>query len=188
MKLGAFKRPGICPFRVIVSHLIAGITLGPEASRARRSGGRRVDPVVEIKEARKRIRSILRAAPGGDNIEAIASCNGGDRWQALYAVMVAERALDKALALFQSQIPVRTSHLPRGRVGALHYQAVARAMAVAWRRLTGRLPGKANSNFHELVFAAIVSIFGYPDVEPNLESATQTAVDRIREGDAASGS
>ena len=99
---------------------------------------------------------------------------------------MAEHALNKALALFQSQIPVRTSRLPRGRVGALHYQAVVRAMALAWRHLTGRLPAKANSTFHELVWAAIVSIFGYPDVEPNLESATQTAVDRIREEDAAS--
>jgi hypothetical protein len=142
--------------------------------------------VVEVKGALKRIRTLLASAPSRDNIEAIAISNdGGDWWQALYAVLTAERALEKALALFQSQIPVKTSHSPRGRTGALHNQAVARAMAGAWRHLTGRLPAKDNSKFHGLLLAAIVSIFGYPAKEPNLESATKTAVERIRK-DAAS--
>jgi hypothetical protein len=185
-KLAAFKRPGMCPYRVVVSHLLAGITLGPEAARSRGVGRLRVDPVVEIKEARKRIRSILRAAPSRDNIEAIASCDGGDRWQALYAVVVAERALERALALFQSQITVQVSRSRAGRTGALHNQAVARAMALAWRELSGRLPASKNVNFQGLLLAAIATIFGHPRNEPNLESSIKTAVDRIRQ-DAASG-
>jgi hypothetical protein len=60
-------------------------------------------------------------------------------------------------------------------------------MALAWRQLTGRLPAKDNSKFHGLLLAAIASIFGHPVKEPNLESATKTAVDRIRK-DAPSGS
>jgi hypothetical protein len=55
-------------------------------------------------------------------------------------------------------------------------------MAHAWRQLTGRLPAKDNSTFHGLLGAAIASIFGHPVKEPDLESATRTAVDRIRKG------
>src|SRR5438270_2743800 len=33
---------------------------------------------------------------------------------------------------------MQTSRSPRGRTGALHRQAVARAMALAWRQLTGQ--------------------------------------------------
>jgi hypothetical protein len=151
-----------------------------------RTGQPRVDPVVEVKGALKRIRTLLASAPSRDNIEAVAiSSDGGDWWQALDAVLTAERTLGKALALFQSQIPVKTNRSPRGRTGALHNQAVARAMAGAWRHLTGRLPAKDNSKFHGLLLAAIVSVFGYPVKEPNLESATKTAVERIRK-DAAS--
>jgi hypothetical protein len=182
----AFARAGVCPYQVVASHLVAGLTLGPEVSRARRAGQPRVDPVVEVKGALKRIGTLLASAPSRDNIEAIAISNDGDDWwQALYAVLTAERALGKALALFQSQIPVKTSRSPPGRTGALHNQAVARAMAGAWRHLTGRLPAKDNSKFHGLLLAAIVSIFGHPVKEPNLESATKTAVERIRK-DAAS--
>ena len=184
----AFTRPGLCPYRVVTSHLVAGLTLGPEVSRARSAGQSRVDPVAEIKGARKRIRTILPATGlSRDDIEAIATSNTGDRWQALSAVVAADRALEKALALFQAQIPAKTGRLPRGRTGALHNQATARAMALAWRQLTGRLPAKDNSKFHGLLLAAIASIFGHPVKEPNLESATKTAVDRIRK-DATSGS
>jgi hypothetical protein len=139
---------------------------------------------VELKGARKRIRTILYAAPTREHIAEIASCNGGDRWQALYAVVVAERALNKALALFQSPVAGGTGRSPRGRTGALHTQAVAHAMALAWRQLTGRLPAKDNFRFHELVRAAIVSIFGHSVKKPNFESATKTAVDRIRRDEA----
>jgi hypothetical protein len=184
INLRAFKRPGICPYRVFVSHLIARLTVGPEASRARSDGQLRVDPVVELKGARKRIRTILYAGPTREHIEAIASCRGGDRWQALYAVLVAERAVDKALALFQSQVAAKTGRSPRGRTGALHTQAVAQAMALAWRQLIGRLPAKDNFRFHELVWAAIASIFGHSVKKPNFESATKTAVDRIRRDEA----
>ena len=58
-------------------------------------------------------------------------------------------------------------------------------MALAWRQLTGRLPAKDNSKFHDLLQAAIVTIFGDRVKVPNLQTATKTAVDRIRK-DAAS--
>jgi hypothetical protein len=184
---GAFARAGVCPYQIVASHLVAALTLGPEISRARaRSAGRlRIDPVVEVKGALKRIRTLLFSGPSRDNIEAIASTNDGARWQALSAVLTAERALEKALALFQSPIPEKASRSPRGRTGALHNQAVARAMVGAWRQLTGRLPAKDNLKFHDLLLAAIASIFGHPAKDLNLESATKTAVERIRK-DAAS--
>jgi hypothetical protein len=110
----ALRRPGVCPpYRVVASHLVAGHTLGPEVSRARSAGQFRVDPVAEIKGARRRIRTILHATRlSRDDIEAISISNDGDRWQALYAVLVADRALEKALALFQAEIPASSS--PRG--------------------------------------------------------------------------
>jgi len=184
---GTFRRPSICPYRVVVSHLLAGLTLGPEAFRARSARRLRIDPVVEIKSARKRIRSILYATGlSCDDIEAISLSSGSTRWQALSAIVRADRALEKALEVFQSQIPMETSRSPRGRTGALHNQAVARTMVLAWRQLTGRLPAKKNVKFQGLLLAAIATIFGHPRKEPNLESATKTAVDRIRQ-DAASG-
>jgi hypothetical protein len=181
-----FQRAGIgmCPYYVVASHLVAGLTLGPEAFRARSAGKDLVDPVVEVKGALRRVRIVLRASQlNPEDIEALSDKH--DRWNALYAVLSAERALEKALAMFQAQIPAKTGRSPRGRVGALHIQAVARAMAGAWRTLTGRLPAKDNSKFHELLHAATTTIFGHPAEEPNWESATRTAVKRIKK-DAAS--
>jgi hypothetical protein len=106
--------------------------------------------------------------------------NAGHRWQALYAVLTAERALKEALRLFATVAPESTPYVPRGRIGALHKQAVARTMALAWRQLTGRLPAKDNSKFHNLLMAAIATVFGHAADEPNLESATRTAVEHIR--------
>jgi hypothetical protein len=181
-----FARAGKCPYQIVASHLIAGLTLGPEVSRARSAGQLRTDPVVEIKAILKRIGLLLFATGlSRDDIEAVSIRNNGARWQALYAIVEAERTLKKALGLFQAQIPAKTAPSARGRTGALHIQAVARAMALAWRQLTGRLPGKDNVKFHGLLHAAITSIFGHPVKEPNLESATKTAADRIRK-DAAS--
>jgi hypothetical protein len=166
--------------------LIAGLTFGPEVSYARRAGETRVDPVAEVKSALKRIGGILYASgQSRDDIEVIAISNQGDRWQALSAILMAERLLKQALALFQSGMPVKAHGSRRGRTGALHIQAVARAMVGAWRELTGRLPAKDNSTFHDLLLAAIATIFGHPANEPNLESATKKAVERIRK-DAAS--
>jgi len=182
------RRAGLCPYRVVASHLVAGLTLGPEVFRARSTGRLRVDPVVEIKGARKCIRSILYATRlSHDDIETISISNDGDWWQALYAVVVADRALEKARALFQARIPAKTSSSPHGRTGKLHNQAVARAMALAWRQLTGRLPAKDNSKFQHLLQAAIVTIFGDRVKVPNLQTATKTAVDRIKKDAAGRG-
>jgi hypothetical protein len=183
-----FQRAGICPYQVVASHLIAGLTLGPEVSRLRSGGQHRVDLVTDIKSILKCIRIFLHATGSTrDNIEAVAVSYEGSYWQALYAVLTAERALEKALALFQSEVSGKSSRSSRGRTGALDYQAIARATAGAWRELTGRLPAKDNSKFHGLLAAAIATIFGHLGKEPNFESATKIAVERIRK-DPASGS
>jgi hypothetical protein len=177
----AFARVKVCPYRVVAGHLVAGLTLGPEAFRVRSLGRPHVDPAVEIRSILKRVRVLLYATGlSRDDIEAISISNDGDSWQGLCAVLAAERALEKALALLGPQIPAKANRSPRGRTGLLHNQAVARAMASAWRQLTGHLPAKDNSKFHELLLAAIASVFGHPVKEPNLESATKTALDRIR--------
>jgi hypothetical protein len=178
----AFRRAGICPYQVVASHLVAGLTVGPEVSRLRSAGQPRVDPVREIKSVLKRIRNFLHATGSTrDNIEAIAVSNHGSWWQALYAVLTAERDLEKALALFQSEVSGKSGRSRSGRTGELQYQAIARATAGAWRELTGRLPAKDNSKFHGLLAAVSVTIFGHFVKEPNWESATKIAVKRIRE-------
>jgi hypothetical protein len=167
----------VCPYQVITSHLVAGLVFGPEAFRAKSAGQYRVDPVVEIKGALKRIGTVTRAT--GLTREDIGGLSNKDEWgQALHAVFSAEHALKNALAIFQS--PARkTSRAPRGRAGALHIQAVARAMANAWHVLTGHLPAKDNEKFHDLLLAAVATIFGHPAKEPNWESATRIAVEHI---------
>jgi hypothetical protein len=161
--------------------------LGPEATRARSGRQIALDPVVELKRARKRIGALLFATGlARDDIDAIAIGNTSGRWQALGAVLTAERALDKAIELFQQPEAMNTRRASPGRTGALHHQAIARATALAWRQLTGRLPAKDNAKFHQLLQAAMTAILGDRAKLPNLESATNTAVTRIRK-DAAAG-
>ena len=132
IKTGAFKGTGVCPYKVITSHLIAGIAFGPETFRAQSAGQYRVDPVVEIKGALKRIGAVTGAIGWTrEDIEGLS--NKDDWWQALYAVLSAEHDLQIALAKFRSQIAGKTSRSPRGPTGALHIQAVARALARADR-------------------------------------------------------
>ena len=180
----AFKGTGACPYRVITSHLVAGVTAGPEVLRAQSVGQYRVDPVLEIKGALIRIRTIIRATRlTREDIESFE--DKGDWPKALSLVRSAERALEDALAFFQSQSSGKIRRSARGRTGRLHIQAVARAMATAWHALTGHLPAKDNEKFHDLLAAAVTTIFGYPK-KLHLESATRTAVEHVRK-DAASG-
>jgi len=69
-----------------------------------------------------------------------------------------------------------------GRTGALEVQALATAMAKAWRVLTGRLPAKGNVKFHDLLNAVITTIFGDGAKKPNLEASTRIAVERLKKG------
>jgi hypothetical protein len=175
-----FRGTGVCPYQVVYSHLVAGLAFGPETFRAKSAGQYRVDPVVEIKEALERIGVIIRASGWSrDDIETLSNKN--DWWEALGAVFSAEHDLQKALAIFRAQIPKKSSRWSRGRAGALHIQAIARTMANAWRVLTGHLPAKDNEKFHDLLLAAVATVFGHPEPEkaPNWESATRIAVKRI---------
>jgi hypothetical protein len=176
----AFNCAGLCPYEVIASHLVAGLVFGPEVIRARSAGRYRVDPVEELKAALKRIRRVLYATGlPREDIEAFA--DQGERWNTLYGVLSAERALERTLAMFQSSVPLQTGHSSRGgRTGALHILAAARAMALAWRVLTGKLPAKSNKDFHGLLSAAVATVFGHPAKEPNWEAATRRAIKSIK--------
>lgn len=175
---GVFKGNGLCPYQIIASHLLARLVFGPEAVRARGAGQSRVDPVLEIKTALKRIGAITRStALSREDVEVIS--NKDEWWQAISAVYSAEHDLQTALAIFRSQPPSTTAPLRRGPIGALHIQAVAGALARAWRVLTGQLPGKTNEQFHDLLFAAVTTVFGHPEKEPNWQWATRIAVKRI---------
>src|ERR1700730_8172313 len=179
---GAFKRRGLCPYRVVDRYLFVALTTGPDLFRARRPDKVRVDPVVEIKGARNRIAPILASSLCPEDIEAITATGNDASWKARHDVLLADQHLKKALDSFTSQPPTSSR---RGRPVDLRTQAIARGMARAWQRLTGRLPAKDNSKFHSLLLAAMATIFGHPAKEPNLEWATKTAVKRIKK-DAAS--
>ena len=182
---GAFKGTGECPYRVITSHLIAGLIAGPEVFRARSMGQYHVDPVMEIKGALKRIRIITRATRL--TREDIESFEDKDDWsKALYLVSSAEQALENALPIFGSRMPVKTGR--SRRAGALHIQAAARALVGAWYVLTRRLPAKNNSKFRALLRAANFTLFGHSGKEPSFESATRIAVRHFKKSAATEGS
>lgn len=89
---GVFKGTGACPYLIIASHLVARLVFGPEAFRAKGAGQYRVDPVLEIKGALKRIGAITRAsALTREDVETLS--NENERWQALSAVFSAEQDL-----------------------------------------------------------------------------------------------
>jgi len=56
-----YKRADGCPYRIIASHLLARLSLGPEAFRARAVRRKRIDPLVELKQALRHVRTILDA-------------------------------------------------------------------------------------------------------------------------------
>ena len=71
----------MCPYQVITSHLVAGLIFGPEAVRAKSAARYRVDPVMEIKGALKRIGAITRATGWSrEDIEGLS--NKEDCWEA----------------------------------------------------------------------------------------------------------
>jgi hypothetical protein len=175
-----YKRADGCPYQIIASHLLAGLFFGPEAFRARGVGRERVDPLVELKQALRHVRAVLGACGLSRENIAVLSHKGDRRNAALSAVLSAEEALGDALKLFEPQTSEQARSSPRGRTGALHNQALARALARAWHVLTGRLPAKDNVKFHGLLHAAATTIFGPPSKEPNWESATKRAVEQIR--------
>jgi hypothetical protein len=176
---GLFKGTRACPYRLIASHLVAGLVFGPEIFRARGLGRDRIDPHGELKPALKHVRAVLQACGLSDeDIEALS--DKSPRWEGLYQVLLAERALIEAIELFPRPLSRNARRAPRGRTGVLANQALARALAGAWRTLTGRLPAKDNVRFHALLHAATTTVFGYPAKEPNWQSATRRAVKQIK--------
>src|SRR5262249_16008858 len=90
-----FKATALSPYQIIANHLVARLVFGPEAVRARSAGQSRVDPVLEIKVALKRIGAITRfTALSRQEVEAIS--NKDEWWQALSAVYSAEHDLQTA--------------------------------------------------------------------------------------------
>jgi hypothetical protein len=180
---GTFDRPSACPYRV-VTNLLCAMTIGPEAARARGGKLDRVDPVRELKTIIRRVGMFIRATTtlSREDIEALT--NGGTEWRPHKLIVSAERNLREALALVQQLERTKPrAHLRRGRTGNLDIQAVARAMATAWRELTGSLPAKENLSFHSLLSAATLTVLGELRREPNWEAATQTARQRILQND-----
>jgi hypothetical protein len=180
---GTFDRPLACPYRV-VTNLLCAMTIGPEAARARAGKLARVDPVGELKAIVKRVSLFIRATTtlSREDIEALT--NDGNEWRPHKLIVSAERNLREALALVQQLERTKARARSRGgRTGDLDIQAVARAMATAWRELTGSLPAKENLSFHSLLSAATITVLGDLPHDPNWEAATQTARQRILQND-----
>jgi hypothetical protein len=150
------------------------MTLGSEAARARGSNLDRVDPIRELKAALRHIRAVLRMTTlSSEDIEALIDDEDDiSDIKALKLVVPAERNLRAAL---QQLNHIKPTNPRRGRTGELKVQAVVRAMARAWRVLTGRLPAKDNARFHDLLSSATATVFEELPHQPNWESATETA-------------
>jgi hypothetical protein len=130
IRAAAFQHAHTCPYRVIASHLVASFVVGPEAFRARGIGKKRVDPVTELKKARKHVRTVLGACGLSQENIAVLRHTADERYAALYAVLVAEQELANALKFFERPIDPKSRLLPRGRTGRLHIQALAHALAL----------------------------------------------------------
>jgi hypothetical protein len=183
---GTFDQPVVCPYRV-VTNLLCAMLLGPEAARARGRKLDRIDPIRELKAITKRVGMFIfdTTTLSREDIEALV--DDQNEWRPHKLIVSAERNLREALALIQQLERTKPrAHPRRGRTGDLDIQAVARAMATAWRKLTGELPGKETLSFHSLLSAATVTVLGDLPNEPNWEAATQTARQRIRQNDRAS--
>jgi hypothetical protein len=180
---GIFDQPVACPYRVVTNHL-CGITLGPEAARA---GGRkldRIDPIRELKAITKRVGMFIFDTTTLSREDIDALIDDENEWRPHKLIVSADRNLREALALIQQLERTKPRAHPRGgRTGHLGIQAVARAMATAWRKLTGELPGKENLSFHSLLSAATITVLGDLPHDPNWETATQTARQRILRND-----
>jgi hypothetical protein len=127
---GVFKGTGTCPYQVITSHLVAGLIFSPEAIRAKSAGQYRVDPVLAIKGALKRVRAITRATRWSrEDIEGLS--NKDAYWEAFEAVFAAEHAFTEGLA----DIPIADHSLAgwtgrsaaRPSRGARHGECLARS-------------------------------------------------------------
>jgi hypothetical protein len=180
---GTFDRPLACPYRV-VTNLLCAMIIGPEAARARAGKLARVDPVRELNAIIKRVSLFIRATItlSREDIEALS--DDENEWRPHKLIVSAERNLREALALVQQLERTKPRARSRGgRTGDLDIQAVARAMATAWRELTGSLPAKENLSFHSLLSAATITVLGDLPHDPNWEAATQTARQRILQND-----
>jgi hypothetical protein len=101
-------------------------------------------------------------------------------------VFDAEQLISNALLFFRetykkNEVPMRRAST-RGRKGELEHQGLARAMVRAWKTLTGTLPGKNNTHFHELLRAAATTAFGPLEPEPDWEWATRFAKRGMEKG------
>jgi hypothetical protein len=173
-----FHRPSACPYHVFSNNLLFYMTLGPEARRAQAGKPETIDPIEELNEALFHVAAVLQTT-------TLPPAHG----EALYED---EEDEVKVLKLVASDI-VRVTPQPApgtrsrkgGRIGDLDIQAVTRAMVVAWRELTGDLPSKDNLSFRHLLVAASATVFSDLPHEPNWESATLTARQRILRDDRA---
>jgi hypothetical protein len=176
---GTFDRPLACPYRV-VTNLLCAMTIGPEAARARGGKLDRVDPVRELKTIIRRVGMFIRATTTFSREDIEALIDDENEWRPHKLIVSAERNLREALTLLEQLNAKPRTRSRGGRIGNLDIQAVARAMAIAWRELTGSLPAKENLSFRSLLRAATLTVLGDLPREPNWEAATQTARQRIR--------
>ena len=180
---GTFDRPLACPYRV-VTNLLCAMIIGPEAARARAGKLARVDPVRELKAIIKRVSLFIRATTTLSREDIDALRDDENEWRPHKLIVSAERNLREALTLLEQLERAKPRARSRGgRTGNLDIQAVARAMATAWRELTGSLPAKDNLSFHSLLSAATITVLGDLPRDPNWEAATQTARQRILQND-----
>jgi hypothetical protein len=176
---GIFSAATKCPYLVAARSLIRAIMLGPEVMRAGRENQK-----TRIDELKKALRHIDRAIGtlARDRRDMKALSDQDPVFQYWADVINAEQSITNAVHCFIEEYeklkPDRVSF--RGRKGMLALQGIAQNMVLAWEELTGTLPGKNNTHFHDFLHASATTVFGPLESEPDWEWVTRSARDRIK--------
>jgi hypothetical protein len=166
-----------CPYRAFTKSLILGLLLGPGTELTAREG--ECIRIAELETALKHInRAVETLAGSRDNMRRIKEDD--PYFARLTDVFDAEALIANALNHFKIALEKNEKERTkpassRGRRGDLDLQGIANSLAREWENLMGTLPGKNNTNFHNLLRGASTTIFGLREPEPDWEWATRSA-------------
>jgi hypothetical protein len=180
---GVFDGTSGCPYRVMVVRIIVALVCGTVGTRE----------AYEHDSLRiKQLKAALK------HIDGIWGTLARERWEferlsgqdpyldCFEVIKDAEYKLIEVLSLFEKRHAETERTLPgpygRGAKGLEELQDIVQSIVFGWKKLTGAFPGKTNVQFHELLRAAAITVFGTIDDEdePNWEWHTRSAVNRLK--------
>jgi len=171
-----------CPYHVVSEYLFTAINFGSVASQESHEHDGMM--IAELKTALNHIKHMWRTI-NPDTMSEFSDVDPRDSYFASFKdIRLAEYKLANALSVFEERYAEQSPELPaktgRGPRGLKELQDIAVCTARLWKKFTGRFPGKNNVQFHDLLRAATITVFGMTDEEPNWEWATRSAVQRLK--------